>query len=152
MIAREVLMQVQSNGARFLKRKEGDETKWEICEFNEALQKVCHGIRDTISTMGSKVHTFKKEFLEANAQEHDSRDDTAKETAESETKLGMGVHPLHLAMHGVTDQRLLAPLMTAGLVADEHLLHRSMARTAPLTPSELMILRNRQLRLLGQGL
>jgi hypothetical protein len=47
-IAREIMAEVQSNGARFLRRKEEDNTLWELCDYSEALNKVCHGIRDSL--------------------------------------------------------------------------------------------------------
>lgn len=47
-IARDILFEIQSNGARFLKRKEGGKSLWEVCPVNDALLKVSHGIRDAI--------------------------------------------------------------------------------------------------------
>ena len=156
IIAREVLMEVQSNGARFLKRKEGDESKWEICEFNEALQKVCHGIRDTISTMGSKGNSLKKEFLEANAQDKSSAESSPKSHViePDHDRAGDLLQGLRLgAVHGMANaQHLLGSLRAGALLGEEAMLHRAMGRAAPLTPSELVLLRNRQLRLLGHGL
>ncbi len=48
IITREILVAVQSNGARFLKRT--DDGDWEVARPQEALQKVCHGIRDYIAS------------------------------------------------------------------------------------------------------
>lgn len=58
-VARDILSEVMSIGARFLKRVEGENGsgKWQVCNHHDALQKVCHGIRDTISNIEGK-HTL----------------------------------------------------------------------------------------------
>eukprot|EP00934_Nitzschia_sp_Nitz4_P007992 Nitzschia sp. Nitz4//scaffold111_size72815//20200//23123//NITZ4_005783-RA/size72815-snap-gene-0.97-mRNA-1//1//CDS//3329533159//7982//frame0 len=53
-VARDVLAEIQSIGARFLKREDNKSNRWVVCDQREALQKVCHGIRDTISNIENK--------------------------------------------------------------------------------------------------
>lgn len=59
IITREILEAVQSNGARFLKRT--SDGAWEVARPQEALQKVCHGIRDYIASgEGEAIYTKQK--------------------------------------------------------------------------------------------
>ena len=50
-VVREVIAEIQSNGARFLKRMDENGTGWGIVSPGEALQKVSHGIRDYMASL-----------------------------------------------------------------------------------------------------
>lgn len=65
VITREILVAVQSNGARFLKRT--DNGGWEVARPEEALQKVCHGIRDYIAS-GEGEGNYKQKDNDGSSQ------------------------------------------------------------------------------------
>lgn len=66
VITREILVAVQSNGARFLKRT--DNGGWEVARPEEALQKVCHGIRDYIASGEGEGNNTKQKDSDVSSQ------------------------------------------------------------------------------------
>jgi len=67
IITREILVEVQSNGARFLKRTV--DGGWEVARPEEALQKVCHGIRDYIASGEGEGNVTKQKDNDASSQQ-----------------------------------------------------------------------------------